>query len=33
MNTLFERSDALEPKTRPEANIDHNALQPAVVAA
>lgn len=33
MNTHFERSDALEPKTRRETNIDHNALQPAVVAA
>ncbi|MCS3840252.1 hypothetical protein HNR03_004876 [Pseudomonas sp. JAI111] len=33
MNTHFEISDALAPKTRREANIDHNALQPAVVTA
>jgi hypothetical protein len=33
MNTHFEKSDALEPNTRHEAHIDHNALQPAVVAA
>jgi len=33
MNTHFEISDALAPKTRHEAHIDHNAHQPAVVTA